>query len=76
MDCWLPLQKTTKTRNERRSDESQFVIMDLIPRIKESKENLQNKGEEEEEKKGEEEKILICNVNLMSSYKGKIEAYI
>jgi hypothetical protein len=41
-----------------------------MSRIKESKENLQNRGEEEEEK------ILICNVNLVSSYKGKIEAYI
>ena len=25
--------------------------------------------------KGEEEKFLICNINLVSSYKGKIEAY-
>ena len=41
----------------------------VFSRIKESKENLQNRGEEEEEK------ILICNINLMSAYKGKIEAY-
>ena len=40
-----------------------------MSRIKESKENLQNREEEEE-------KTLICNINLISSYKGKIEAYI
>jgi hypothetical protein len=27
----MPLQKTAKKRKERRSDESQFVIRDLIP---------------------------------------------
>jgi hypothetical protein len=36
-----------------------------MSRIKESKENLQNRGEEEEEK------ILICNINLMSLLQGK-----
>ena len=41
-----------------------------MSRIKESKENLQNRGEEEEEK------IFICNINFVSSYKGKIEAYV
>jgi hypothetical protein len=33
---------------------------DTMSRIKESKENLQNRGEEEEDK------ILICNINLVS----------
>ena len=36
-----------------------------MSRIKESKEKLQNKGEEEEEE------ILICNINLMSLFTRK-----
>ena len=31
MECWLPLQKTIKARKERKSDESLFVIMALMP---------------------------------------------
>jgi hypothetical protein len=47
-----------------------------LSRIKESKEKLQNKGEEEEEKMEKKEEILICNINLVSILQGMIEAYI
>jgi hypothetical protein len=62
-----PLQKTTKERKERRSDESQFVIMVLIPcqvsfNMKErahfvytKRKNRARKRREEERRKKEEE---------------------
>jgi hypothetical protein len=46
-----------------------------MSRIKESKEKLQNKGEEEEEKM-EKKKFSFANINLVNLLQGMIEAYI
>jgi hypothetical protein len=47
-----------------------------MSRVKESKEKLQNKGEEEEEKMEKKKKFSFANINLVNLLQGMIEAYI
>jgi hypothetical protein len=47
-----------------------------LSRIKESKEKTPNQRRGRRRENGEEEEILICNINLVSILQGMIEAYI
>ena len=66
MDCWLPLQKTAKAREEKRSDESQFVIMSLIP-CQESKKTKKNSKIEERKKKRKRRRIRNFSFAILIS---------